>query len=472
MKPMYAAAPEFATSKTAVWWDMGDCPVPDGYDARRVVPSIEGALKKLDYSGPVSITAYGDLKHTPEHVLRRLSSTGVDLQHTVKELRCSHMYSDLLKWREHNPPPATMMLISDQVQSVFCYGLCRLQQLEHGYNLVQAYAHDPCLLSPLYSTAEWLWESLLSDSEPPTQFILQKCSQTAKSAMLHCRSCGFVGQCLANFTKHLSGEEHAQEETRVTQSTCPSVGPGYEKAKVMRMRINWKNCEAAPEFATSKTLVLWDMGDCPVPDGYDARCVRPSIEGALKKLGYSGPVSITAFGDLKQTPEHVLRRLSSTGIALHHIVEGLCRLQQREHGYNLVLASTHASTHASTQASVIVTSAEWFWETLLTDSETPRQFLLQKCSETGESAVLQCSSCMLDCQNLEMFTKHLSGEKHAKSDFNMIMSTRRRYEHKQSEEENFQRSKRLRKAFRTGFHFGNYFRITNSGSRRRTRFQK
>ncbi|KFK23553.1 hypothetical protein AALP_AAs65748U000100, partial [Arabis alpina] len=244
------------------------------------------------------------------------------LSFTETELRCSYMYSDFLKWREHNPPPATMMLISDQVEDVFCYGLCRLQQQEHGYNLVMAYAHDPHLLSPLFSTAEWLWESLLTDSEP-SRWVLQKCSQTGISAMLHCRSCGFVGQGLKNFTKHLSGEEHAQDETRVTQSTCPSVGPEYEKAKVMRMRMNWKNCEAAPEFATSKTLVLWDMGDCPVPDGYDARRVRPSIEGALKKLGYSGPVSITAYGDLKQTPEHVLQRLSSTGIALRHVVEGL-----------------------------------------------------------------------------------------------------------------------------------------------------
>ncbi|KFK42810.1 hypothetical protein AALP_AA1G041600 [Arabis alpina] len=32
----------------------------------------------------------------------------------TKELRCSFMYSDLLEWREHNPPPATIMLISYQ----------------------------------------------------------------------------------------------------------------------------------------------------------------------------------------------------------------------------------------------------------------------------------------------------------------------------------------------------------------------
>ena len=55
------------------------CPIPQGYDARQVRPSIEAAVKELG-DGPVSITAYGDHKHTP---LQALSSTGVDIAHTV-----------------------------------------------------------------------------------------------------------------------------------------------------------------------------------------------------------------------------------------------------------------------------------------------------------------------------------------------------------------------------------------------------
>ncbi|KAF2597251.1 hypothetical protein F2Q68_00012506 [Brassica cretica] len=73
---------------------------------------------------------------------------------------------------------------------------------------------------------------------------------------------------------------------------------------------------------TAKIHVWWDMKDCPVPEGIDALRVRPSIEGGFKEQGYSGPVSIAAYGDHKQTPEHLLRALSSTGVAVVHIRSG------------------------------------------------------------------------------------------------------------------------------------------------------
>ncbi|KAH0870909.1 hypothetical protein HID58_077931 [Brassica napus] len=59
------------------------------------------------------------------------------------------------------------------------------------------------------------------------------------------------------------------------------------------------------------------MNDCPIPEGYDDACrVRPSIESAFKELGYTGPISITAFADQKQIPDHHLLALSSTGVVL------------------------------------------------------------------------------------------------------------------------------------------------------------
>ena len=80
-------------------------------------------------------------------------------------------------------------------------------------------------------------------------------------------------------------------------------------------------CDSAAK--TGKNIaVWWDMKDCPVPEGIDAHRVRPSIEGALKEQGYSGPVSITAYGDQKQTPDRLLRALSSTGVAVVHIRSG------------------------------------------------------------------------------------------------------------------------------------------------------
>ena len=60
------------------------------------------------------------------------------------------------------------------------------------------------------------------------------------------------------------------------------------------------------------------MDQCPIPEEYDARLVRPSIEAAFKEIGYSGPVSITAYADHKETPNHVLLALSSTGVDVAH----------------------------------------------------------------------------------------------------------------------------------------------------------
>ena len=73
---------------------------------------------------------------------------------------------------------------------------------------------------------------------------------------------------------------------------------------------------------TSKIEVWWDMKDCPIPEGYDARRVRPSMERAFEKIGYTGPVSITAYGNQTQTPDHHLLALSSTGVAVVHTIVG------------------------------------------------------------------------------------------------------------------------------------------------------
>uniref|UniRef100_A0A0D3AP79 NYN domain-containing protein n=1 Tax=Brassica oleracea var. oleracea TaxID=109376 RepID=A0A0D3AP79_BRAOL len=71
-----------ATANIAVWWDMKDCPIPEGYEAGQVRSSLEAAFKEQGYSGPVSITAYGDQTQTPDHILKGLLSTEVSVAHT------------------------------------------------------------------------------------------------------------------------------------------------------------------------------------------------------------------------------------------------------------------------------------------------------------------------------------------------------------------------------------------------------
>ncbi|KAJ4877562.1 zinc finger protein-related [Raphanus sativus] len=425
------------TAKIAVWWDMFDCPVPEGIDARKVRPSLEGAFKELGYTGPVSITAYGDQKQTPEHLLRALSSTGVAVVHTRSGCTCALMYKDMVAWREDNPPPAKMMIISNQVLDVFNWDLARLQQ-RTSYDIYLAYSVQPRAALFVRTRHEWLWDKIILTN---TSNASESSSAAAKSKF-YCKSCSLDRQSLKSFRKHLSTKKHAKQEIlRPDDSQLQSVTSKWGK-----------NYAATPEFATAKIHVWWDMYDCPIPDGYDARRIRPSLEGAFKELGYSGPVSITAYGDHKKTPQHHLQALSSTGIDVAHatleVVNGrisddideweynnptapatmmiisdeadyafsdfLPHLLQ-ENKYNLFLAYSFRPR----EMSVLVTSAEWLWDSLLAVSETRRHDLLRKCSgssieRVGESTgMFYCKVCYSDFKLLDEFMKHLSSKKHA-----------------------------------------------------------
>ncbi|KAF3548117.1 hypothetical protein DY000_02005791 [Brassica cretica] len=138
------ATAEYATAKIAVWWDMKDCPIPEDYDASLIRQSLEGAFMERGYSGPVSITAYGDQTKTPGYILEGLSYTGVSVAHTRSESIKYVMHRDMVERRGQNPPPATMMIISDEVQGVFDWDLPRLQQRTL-YNLFLAYSVEPLL---------------------------------------------------------------------------------------------------------------------------------------------------------------------------------------------------------------------------------------------------------------------------------------------------------------------------------------
>ncbi|CAH8362161.1 unnamed protein product [Eruca vesicaria subsp. sativa] len=299
------------TSKIEVWWDMKDCPIPEAYDACRVRPSIERAFRKRGYTGPVSITAYGDQKQTPCHVLGGLSSTGVAIAHTSSDSTRSVMYRDMVEWRAQNPPPANTMIISDQVEGDLCWDLARLQQRTR-YHLFLAYSSKRCTGLFLHYEGNWRWEQLLEKEEeggtpPPRPLVAGGLSS---DAMFYCKSCNFNCQNLDKFRNHLSSYNHGLEE---------AISPLDTRLNCVTK--TWaRNYPATPEHATAEILVLWDMLDCPIPEGYDARRVRPSLEKAFKKLGYSGPVSITAFADQKETPDHLLLALSSTGVDFAHIL--------------------------------------------------------------------------------------------------------------------------------------------------------
>ncbi|KAF3571259.1 hypothetical protein F2Q69_00060725 [Brassica cretica] len=247
------------TAKIVAWWDMKDCPIPEGYDARRVRPSIERACKERGFL---------------------VLSPSLPMPTKQKPLITTFKRSLPLESLLHIPYPRTR------------------------YKLFMAYSVESYKDFFLLRNAIWLWNKLLEEGGGAPLV-----AGGLSSAMFYCKSCEFDCQSLEKFRKHLSSYKHGREEFTSAR--------WYTRLECVTK--TWRrNYRATPEHATAKIQVWWDMVKCPIPEGYDARLIRPSIEASFKKIGYSGPVSITAYADYKETPHHHLVALSSTGVDLAH----------------------------------------------------------------------------------------------------------------------------------------------------------
>ncbi|KAJ6876539.1 hypothetical protein NC651_029514 [Populus alba x Populus x berolinensis] len=76
-------------------------------------------------------------------------------------------------------------------------------------------------------------------------------------------------------------------------------------------------------YVNAKTSVWWDIENCAVPRGCDPHAIARNISSALVEMNYFGPVSISAYGDTHGINSTAQQALSSTGIALNHVPEGV-----------------------------------------------------------------------------------------------------------------------------------------------------
>ena len=73
------------------------------------------------------------------------------------------MITDCEEWIEDNPAPATVMIISDELASPKSHSSLIYRKLqESNYNCFLAYSVRPFEMPILLTSAEWLWDSLLS----------------------------------------------------------------------------------------------------------------------------------------------------------------------------------------------------------------------------------------------------------------------------------------------------------------------
>ncbi|WVZ66831.1 hypothetical protein U9M48_015998 [Paspalum notatum var. saurae] len=156
---------EYATVKTSVWWDIENCQVPRQCDAHLIAQNMSSALAAAGYTGPITISAYGDTNCVPNHVQHALSSTGISLNHVpagIKDASDKKILVDMLIWAIDNPPPANYLLISGDRD--FSNALHKL--VMRRYNILLA--QPPNVSQVLTAAAKhvWLWKSLVA-GEPP-----------------------------------------------------------------------------------------------------------------------------------------------------------------------------------------------------------------------------------------------------------------------------------------------------------------
>ncbi|XP_042505363.1 uncharacterized protein LOC122081978 [Macadamia integrifolia] len=153
------AETQYENAKTSVWWDIENCQVPKCCDPHAIAQNISSALIEMNYTGAISISAYGDTNGIPSSVQHALSSTGISLNHVpagVKDASDKKILVDMLFWAVDNPAPANFMLISGDRD--FSYALHQLRMRR--YNILLAQPSKASV--PLVAAAKnvWLWTSL------------------------------------------------------------------------------------------------------------------------------------------------------------------------------------------------------------------------------------------------------------------------------------------------------------------------
>lgn len=171
------AEAQYTTAKISVWWDIENCHVPKGSDPHAIAQNISSALVRMNYCGPVSISAYGDTTRIPASVQHALSSTGISLNHVpagVKDASDKKILVDMLFWAVDNPAPANYLLISGDRD--FSNALHQLRMRRYNILLAQPQKASAPLVAAAKSV--WLWTTLLAGGPPLTSGDTQQLSNS------------------------------------------------------------------------------------------------------------------------------------------------------------------------------------------------------------------------------------------------------------------------------------------------------
>ncbi|CAH2074493.1 unnamed protein product [Thlaspi arvense] len=147
----------YATAAMGVFWDIQECGMVEFYDipaeernAAVVVQRIRKTIADSGHSGPLFISAYGDM--TPHD----FSSSGIKLNHFPageKYARETKILEDIVSWAAENPEPSTLMLIAGDVVPNDILMAVKLLQTKKKYKLMYIHPHHPTVVVLVASTS-------------------------------------------------------------------------------------------------------------------------------------------------------------------------------------------------------------------------------------------------------------------------------------------------------------------------------
>uniref|UniRef100_M4CTI3 NYN domain-containing protein n=2 Tax=Brassica campestris TaxID=3711 RepID=M4CTI3_BRACM len=152
-------------TKTGVFWDVEECPIPEDLDPESVYQSIRSALANKGYHGEVKIMAFGDRNQIPGYY----QSAGIEIYPLGdKYLRIRGMLPHFLVWvLENSHESSNMMIISrNGMELASAFELCK----KEGHNIFFANPlNGPRICECKYedlTTEMWVWETLAAGGDP------------------------------------------------------------------------------------------------------------------------------------------------------------------------------------------------------------------------------------------------------------------------------------------------------------------
>ncbi|VVB05820.1 unnamed protein product [Arabis nemorensis] len=143
---------------TGIFWNIEDCPIPEGYNPRNILENIKSSLAEEGYHGEVSVWAYCGQTSIFRELWSDYNHANIILRTSVGEgiVEVNHMIVDILSFGMRNPAPSNVLVISKEVSGEFFNRLQELKSENFNILVVQPDEIESEALLDIVSM-DWRW---------------------------------------------------------------------------------------------------------------------------------------------------------------------------------------------------------------------------------------------------------------------------------------------------------------------------